>query len=135
MLLLSLLGAAFRARPAAGTLALHSRKATPRHRRKYDCTHVLHAHHLVGDAIRLVLKRVIDGAHFEFSLDWAGGALRRSGRWIDRNPGEIPAGAGQLVALEARSRLKHSSVRLRLFLDNGRCCGVPQIARLQERNP
>jgi hypothetical protein len=31
-----------------------------RHRRKYDCTHVWHAHHLVGDAIRLMLKRIVD---------------------------------------------------------------------------
>src|SRR5215470_1626585 len=68
MPLLSLLGAAFRARPAAGTMAPHFGKATPRHRGKYDCTGVWNAHHLVGDAIRLMLKRVIDPSDGELRL-------------------------------------------------------------------
>jgi hypothetical protein len=74
MLLPSLLGSAFRTRPAAGTIALHSRKATPRRRRKSDCTDVWHAHHLVGDAIRLILKRIIDISNSEFRLHdtWQG---------------------------------------------------------------
>jgi hypothetical protein len=69
--MLLLLGAAFRARPAAGTKALYSRKATPRHRRKYD-SHVWHAHNLVGDAIRLTLKRIVDlsGDKFRLNDSW-----------------------------------------------------------------
>jgi hypothetical protein len=66
--MLRLLGAAFRARPAAGTKALHSRKATPRRRRKYD-SHIWHAHHLVGDAIRLTLKRIVDFSDDKFRLN------------------------------------------------------------------
>src|SRR5262245_12351668 len=39
-----------------------------------------HAHHMIGDAVRLMLQRIIDSAHLEFSLDWTGEAWHRSGR-------------------------------------------------------
>jgi hypothetical protein len=82
-------------------------------------------HRRIGHLLRVSLQRIVHRPDFELSLDWTGEARHRSGRRslrpiprplpIERDLGEIPGGAGRLVAGEARGGLKHISARLRLL--------------------
>jgi hypothetical protein len=64
---MSLLRFAFVATSATGTFALHSRSGAGHHG-TFSRPWFRHAHHLFGDAVRLILKRIVDLSDNEFPL-------------------------------------------------------------------